>query len=287
MDQASVNNDAARLMSKATETGTENRRITREKSFHDAWASTINLDELLVRETFESPTAVENQYALNLLGNLTGKKILDLGCGAGETSVYFALLGAETYACDISQGFLDVAKKLAEKFNVHINFSLAEASALPYPSGYFDCIFGNGILHHVNLGPAIKETHRVLKKSGTAVFIEPLPYNPIINIYRHMAKGVRTEDEKPLSFKQLNLFKGSFSSFSHREFWLFSLLIFLHFYLVRRWDPSKVRYWKKVIEEGPNYEKTFFLLQRIDHFFLKYAPFLRPLCWNTVIVANK
>jgi ubiquinone/menaquinone biosynthesis C-methylase UbiE len=262
-------------------------KIIREKDFHDKWAQSINVDELLVRETFESPTAIENQYALEQLGALKGKRILDLGCGAGESSVYFALSGSEVSACDISEGFLEVTNRLAKKYKVSIKTAMAESLKLPYPDNYFDFVYGNGVLHHVELEPTAKEINRILKKDGKAIFIEPLPYNPVINIYRQMAKEVRTEDEKPIRLKHIRALRPLFSSLHHKEFWFFSLLIFIHFFFVKRWHPSKVRYWKKVIEEGWNYREMFTRLQNIDKFFLKYFPFLRRLCWNTVIVAIK
>ncbi|OGW83096.1 MAG: hypothetical protein A3C47_04735 [Omnitrophica bacterium RIFCSPHIGHO2_02_FULL_51_18] len=263
------------------------QKAEREREFHNEWARSIHIDSLLVRESFESPTAIENQYALAQLGDLRGKRVLDLGCGAGENAVYLALQGAEVSACDIAEEFLKVAETLAKKFNVNLRLARAEVGNLPYADGHFDFVFGNGVLHHVDLKATAREVARVLKSAGKAVFIEPLPYNPVINLYRHMAKGVRTQDEKPLTFKQIREFGGFFSSLRHEEFWLFSLAIFGHFYFVRRWNPSKVRYWKKVIEEGAAYADMFRRLQRWDHFFLKYAPFLKPLCWNTVLVVQK
>lgn len=262
-------------------------KIEREREFHNQWAKTLDLDELLVREAFESPTAIENRHALLEMGRLQGKKILDLGCGAGESSVYFALCGADVHACDIAEDFLKVGEALARKYGVSVQFRQAEVGRLPYEDGTFDLVYGNGVLHHVDLLPAAKEIARVLKKDGKAVFIEPLPYNPIINVYRHLAKGVRTEDEKPLRFSQLRQVSTFFSEFRHEEFWLFSLSIFLHFYFVRRWNPSKVRYWKKIIEEGEAYRGSFATLQKWDGAALKMLPFLRRLCWNSVLVGVK
>ena len=259
----------------------------REKDFHDQWAKTIRLEDLKVRETFEAPTAIENHYALRQLGDLKGKKILDLGCGAGETSVYLAMQGAQVYACDIAEEFLKIAGALAEKHGVRLNLQQVEASRLPYAEGAFDFVYGNGVLHHVDLLPTAQEIHRVLKPGGKAVFIEPLPYNPLIQLYRWMAKAVRTEDEKPLTFGQLKKAGSFFSSFRHEEFWFFSLFIFFHFFFIRRWNPSKVRYWKKVIEEGENYKEMFSRLERFDRSFLRAFPFMKPLCWNTVLVATK
>jgi SAM-dependent methyltransferase len=262
-------------------------KALREQSFHNEWARSVKLDELLVRESFESPTAIENRYALEEMGDLKGKKLLDLGCGAGETSVYFALKGADVYASDIAEEFLKVAETLAAKYGTHLNTVPADAARLPFADGTFDLVFGNGVLHHVDLLPAIGEIRRVLKTGGKAVFVEPLPYNPAINLYRRIAKDVRTEDEKPLGMGDIRRVGEHFDSFHHQEFWFASLLIFFHFFLVRRWHPSKVRYWKKVIEAGEEYRGMFARLQSIDRVLLGALPFLRPLCWNTVLVGTK
>ena len=259
----------------------------REQDFHDGMAESINLDTLLVRESFESPTAIENRYAFSVMHPIQGKKILDLGCGAGETSVYFAIKGADVSACDISAGFLGLAENLSKKHGVSLKLAQCAAEFLPWPDNQFDFVFGNGVLHHVDLEASCKEIYRVLRPRGKAVFIEPLPYNPVINIYRKMAKDVRTEDERPLTLTQIHSLKKIYSKVEHQEFWLFSLYLFIHFFLVKRWHPSKVRYWKKVIEVGPEFSGLFSKLQDLDHFAMKWLPFLRPLCWNTVIVAEK
>ena len=206
-------------------TSQNNSVLQREKDFHNQLANEINIEQLLVRESFESPTAIENRFALQIMGDLKGKKVLDLGCGAGETSIYFALQGADVCACDIAENLVEVAGRLAEKFKVAIKFSAASSTQLPYADESFDYVFGNGVLHHVELKPTSREIKRVLKTNGKAVFVEPLPYNPVINVYRRMAAKVRSADEHPLSFNQLENFASIFSSYAHKEFWLFSLFL--------------------------------------------------------------
>jgi len=258
-----------------------------EREFHDEWAKSIDVNTLLVRESFEASTAIENAYALELFQSLQGKRLLDLGCGAGETSVYFALLGADVTAVDISGNMLAVANDLAKTHGVTIKTVQSPAETLPFPDSEFDYVFGNGVLHHTNIEESIKETHRVLKTGGLAVFIEPLGYNPVIEVYRHLAHTVRTPTEKPFSFKQLDYMKGIFKSVEHREFWFSTLSVFLYMFLVQFKNPSTTRYWKEVILKAKELEWLFLPLKRLDDELLKLLPPLRMMCWNTVISLSK
>ena len=92
----------------------------RETEFHDAWAADTPLDAVLVRECFESPTALENRFILALMGNLRGKRVLDIGAGLGESSVYFALQGAEVTTTDISPLMVDKVLQLARNYGVRV-----------------------------------------------------------------------------------------------------------------------------------------------------------------------
>lgn len=65
------------------------------------------------------------------------------------------------------------------------------------------------------------------------------------------------------------------------------LYLFLHFFLVERASPSKVRYWKKVIEDAPRYEVLFARLKRADDWLLRRMPLHGRYCWNTVLIAEK
>lgn len=257
-----------------------------EEEFHDDWARSVQVDELLVPQFFEAPTATDNQYILGLVGDLRGKRILDLGCGAGEAAVYFALRGAQATGIDISGEMIAVARGLAEKHNVKVDLRKMGAEALQLEDDSFDIVYGYGALHHIDLAHSSKEIYRVLKKDGLAVFVEPLGYNPILWVYRLFAKATRTTAERPFFFSQLKSFK-DFASVSHKEFWLSTLLIFIYFLVVRRYHPSKVRYWRQVLVEGEKHEGWFRVLKRLDDIVLKLIPPLRHLCWNTVITLKK
>ena len=116
-----------------------------EEDFHNNWARTIDLDDVLVMPFFESCTSVENKYALEIFGEINGKHILDLGCGAGEASVYFALKGAIVTAADISDEMLKVVEKVAQKYKVKVITKKIIGEKMDISSESFDCIFGNGV----------------------------------------------------------------------------------------------------------------------------------------------
>lgn len=256
-----------------------------EIAFHDRWASSINIESLQIKEPFEAVTAVENQYILKEFGELKNKKLLDLGCGAGESSIYFAQKGAEVTAVDVSPGMIEVVNTLAQKHNVQVKTKWSCAESLPFEDDSFDLVYGNGVLHHTDYPLALKEVHRVLKKNGKAAFIEPLAHNPVINVYRKLAEGVRTKDEKPFRMKQLKDMSQIPASIKHHEFWLSSLWVFVGFYLSGV-DPEKERYWKKIIYDADKIKKQFTILNKLDQKLLK-LPFLRRYCWNTVLVMDK
>ena len=83
------------------------------------------------------------------------------------------------------------------------------------PDSSVDAILGRGILHHLNFTVAMHEVTRVLRKGGSAFFIEPLYDNPASIIFRKLTPDARTTDERPLSRNQLAYADSLFSSASH------------------------------------------------------------------------
>lgn len=253
-------------------------------NFHNDWGNSAAVDEIDVNKYFTAETSVDFKLAKKFLGNLENKRILDLGCGLGESSVYFALQGANVMAIDISSRMLSCVKRLAKRYDVAGKIKIIESPAerLPFKDESFDLIFGGNVLHHVDIKKTSREIKRVLKKNGKAVFIEPLGYNPVIQFYRKLAKDKRTQMERPFVFADIKSLGQGFRKISHIEQQLFTTLIFVWFFVGERLHPSKVRYWKKIIGESERYAKAFKILKNIDRVVLK-LPFIKKLCWSTVI----
>ena len=121
----------------------------REAAFHDAWADGTPLEKVRVRECFEAPTALENRFILHRMGPLCGKKLLDIGAGLGESSVYFALQGAHVTTVDISRGMVEKALQLGRRYGVELEGIVSVAENLNLPEEQYDIVYIANTIHHV------------------------------------------------------------------------------------------------------------------------------------------
>ena len=110
---------------------------------------------------------------LKLLGDVKGKKILDVGCGPG---VYASLLtekGAVIHGMDISKELIGIAKKEAPTAELLVG----DATRLPYKNSEFDMVTAIHVLYHLkSWDQLLKETHAVLKKGGIFIFFICNPF---------------------------------------------------------------------------------------------------------------
>ena len=78
---------------------------------------------------------------------IAGKEVLDAGCGTGEKSCYFSYYGANVTAIDLCTSSIITGKKLAEKFNLKVDFNRCDIADFRAEKK-FDHIFCLGVLHH-------------------------------------------------------------------------------------------------------------------------------------------
>lgn len=195
-------------------------RLSAEQSFHDRQArgrapsfghtDALRFDDksYLDHETWIRP-------ALARLGNVTGLPVLDYGCGHGMAAVVLARRGAQVTAFDLSPGYLSEARQRTAANEVKIEFVQADAERLPFADGRFARIWGNAILHHLDLRRAAGELHRVLQPGGIAVFCEPWGANPLLDWARRRLSypgKERTPDEQPLLPHHVRILREFFPS---------------------------------------------------------------------------
>jgi SAM-dependent methyltransferase len=107
-----------------------------------------------------------------LLGDVRGKKVLELGAGAAAGARWLSGQGADVVAMDLSAGMLRHAREAGERSGVRVPLVQADALALPFRAGAFDivCTAFGAIPFVADSGAAMREVARVLRPGGSWVF---------------------------------------------------------------------------------------------------------------------
>lgn len=138
-------------------------------------------DDFIRNYERETWTRCSGSY-LNTWGNLTnemlpelikaahirsGEKVLDIGCGPGNSSKILSDTGAEVTGIDFSQKMVDEASANYSD----ISFHQADAENIPKPDNSFDVVVANYVVHHfADPDKVFSEITRVLKPGGRFVF---------------------------------------------------------------------------------------------------------------------
>ena len=144
----------------------------------------------LVRGTYEDPRVVARYVDIGLWPAEEilvleyfpdGSRVLDVGCGAGRTSIPLAEQGFEVVGIDLSQTMVTVARQQAELAGVEIDFQTMDATDLQFPPASFDVVLFS--YNGVELLPgrtgkirALEEFGRVLKEEGIFLFTSHSPF---------------------------------------------------------------------------------------------------------------
>lgn len=171
----------------------------------------------------QQDTVYALEYAYYLLGNVLNKTVLDLGCGAGENSVLLARRAAKVVGLDISPDLVEIAQRRAQVHGQTVQFIVTSAYATGLPGESVDVVFGEAILHHLDLELAANEIRRILRPGGYAIFVEPIRDSATLRFLRRMMPS-REPDispyEYPLTQKQLMSFAQGFELSAIRRFGL-------------------------------------------------------------------
>ena len=172
-----------------------------------------------------SRTAYPLEYAYQQLGDVTGKRIVDFGCGSGANTALLTGRGAHVWGIDISEDLLRLGQRRLSVSGRDgaATFIVGSAHDLPFPDNSIDVVFGMAILHHLDLDLVSREVRRVLKPGGRAIFKEPVRNSAIIRFLRSLVP-YRAPDispyERPLTDGELARFAQGFKTCSVRAFGL-------------------------------------------------------------------
>ncbi len=111
-----------------------------------------------------------------------GKRVLDIGCGAGGKSLYYAKLGGNVTGLDIFDAYKPQAEEYAKKLGLSDKFTFVTGSAceMPFADCSFDTIIANDAIEHIDdPAAAIRECLRCLKQGGRLYINFPPYYHPM------------------------------------------------------------------------------------------------------------
>ena len=230
----------------------------------------VETDLLLWWEDFYLPVF---EYVLPKMGNLEGKKVLELGTGTGGTATLLAKRGASVVGIDLLPFRLVEARARAAEHGVAeaANFALMDAMHLAFPDNTFDFIISKSVLVFTDHRQIAKECYRVLKPGGQAIFMENMRYHPMVWLYRKMFLKYSGK-LRYFSVRDIETVGVEFEKSEHREFHL---------------SAVGALFWQKCISIPLFYRWSLRILKAIDTSLLKCFPFLNRFCWITAMICHK
>lgn len=175
---------------------------------HSLKAAQKEFEEEPMKDFYENklagyPSRLRVKNILKEMGNISCKKVLDIGCEAGHVS--FKILDkkpSDLYAIDICQDALDEFNKKLKKKNYQSNIVIKKAflQDIPFKNNFFDSIICTEVIEHApHIDKGFAEMNRVLKNGGRLIITFPneklrKKVYPIVKIL-----GINTDVEKDVT----------------------------------------------------------------------------------------
>ena len=139
-----------------------------QKAYNE-WSETYDTDENLTRD-------LDQKVTRESLANLHFDSILEIGCGTGKNTIFFAQIGAHVHALDFSEGMIERAREKVEAENV--KFSVADLTEKwPCEDRSYDLVICNLVLEHIeDISFIFSEAFRVLREEGRFLVNELHPF---------------------------------------------------------------------------------------------------------------
>jgi ubiquinone/menaquinone biosynthesis C-methylase UbiE len=245
-------------------------RAEREKVAHDQGLERETYNKVL-RNAGGYYTDKRLEIIQGELKNKNGGDFLELGSSSWSRWIDEGEVSPGRLTCiNISQRELDKGIAAARTSRLSPEFILMDANRLNFPDNSFDAVFGGGILHHIEFEQALAEVRRVLRPGGIMLFEEPLNINPVGKIVRSLTPKARTDDERPLTNRELNFCAKNFRMRSR----------YLQFLSV----PAGVATGLLRMKPRNPVNRLFY---HLDELILKVAPFMGRQYRHVILIGQK
>jgi SAM-dependent methyltransferase len=210
--------------------------------------------------------------------SLTGKNVLDYGCGPADFGLWMATEGARVTLLDLSPKAIELGLRRAAASGVEVRGVAADASSLPmFHDGEFDIVFGCASLHHtMKYRGALEELARVTAAGARLVLCETWGGSALLGIARHIRSALAGEAEEQgediiLSHRQLRRLEPWFTDIQADRFNLLAM--------AKRLGRGRF--------QSPAVRSALRAAERFDSALLAIAPPLRNWCGEAVITARR
>jgi 2-polyprenyl-3-methyl-5-hydroxy-6-metoxy-1,4-benzoquinol methylase len=159
------------------------------------------------RRNFDIKSRVYNQHKI-WLGDLSDKKVLDLGCLNGNTlSLYMAKNAKQYIGIDLSDKAIEVLNRKLKKANCKSAMALAVDFLSPdFKEEDFDVIYAYGVLHHFeNVEILIDRIKNKLNKNGMVISYDPLDTSLPIQLLRGLYRPFQSDKDWEWPFTKITL----------------------------------------------------------------------------------
>ncbi len=141
-------------------------------------------------DTLVTDTSWHGLYQRGFAEALTGKRVLEIGCGDGINALIMGSLGAQVTAIDISKESERIIAEAAERLQIrNVQGLTGDFAEIDFPAGSFDYVVGKALIHHLTHeceNQYLAKITRLLKADGEARFFEPAINNQAIDRIRWM-----------------------------------------------------------------------------------------------------
>ncbi|MBN1779932.1 class I SAM-dependent methyltransferase [bacterium] len=144
-----------------------------------------------------------------------GKKILEIGCGAGIDLIRFAQGGARVTGVDLSETAIELAKKYFAYKQIKGELKVMNGEALAFKDGEFDMVYAHGVLQYTaDAQKMAGEAFRVLKPGGRFIGMVYNRHGWLNVMSRFFKVGLEHEDAPVLDKYTIRELRGLLSQFS-------------------------------------------------------------------------